>query len=557
MASVAISAALLALLCIAPAMARDGRDSHRGSNPKCNGLVADIVGTAGDDQGQDQISGTPGDDVIVSKSGDDVIAGGQGDDTICARAGDDRASGGAGDDTILGGRGDDTVFGGDGEDKLRGGKGDDELFGGRGRDDIRGGKNTDACDGGPDSDRIKSCEDSVDPPRNHAPVALDDENVTNESAEITTHPLENDTDPDADGLTVDGVDATSTKGTVSITDAGGVAYDPAGQFESLGAGDNETDTFGYTAADGRGGTDDATVTVTIVGLDDDPSAAGDTATVSQDAGPEAINVLQNDTDPDGGPKSVVSSTQPANGAVVVADDGQELTYEPDPGYCNDPGEVPTDNFEYTINGGSSATVAVTVSCDIPPLAVDDEASVDEDALPQQIPVLANDTNPDGGQLAIESVTQPAHGSVQFTGSGDDLTYEPEPDYCNEPGAEPTDTFTYTLNGGDEGEVSVEVTCFDDTPLATDDEVTVAQGSGANTIDVLLNDTDPDGNFQIESATQPADGAVVVADSGQDLTYEPDPGYCNDNGVDPPDSFIYTLSPGGSGASVSVTVSCVQ
>ena len=46
--------------------------------------------------------------------------------------------------------------------------------------------------------------------------------------------------------------------------------------------------------------------------------------------------------------------------MAIANGGLDLTYLPNPGYCND-GEV-ADSFTYTLNGGSSASVAVTVGC---------------------------------------------------------------------------------------------------------------------------------------------------------------------------------------------------
>ncbi len=121
-------------------------------------------------------------------------------------------------------------------------------------------------------------------------------------------------------------------------------------------------------------------------------------------------MLANDTDVDGGPKTIASATQPANGTVVVTGDGQSLTYEPDPNYCNDGG--PTDDFTYTLNGGSTATVSVTVTCvDDDPVAVDDAATVAEDSGATAIDVLANDTDVDGGPKTIASATQPANGTV--------------------------------------------------------------------------------------------------------------------------------------------------
>ena len=45
-------------------------------------------------------------------------------------------------------------------------------------------------------------------------------------------------------------------------------------------------------------------------------------------------------------------------------------------------------------------------------------------------MLANDTDIDGGPKAIQSVTQPGHGTVAITGGGSGLTYRPNSNYCN-------------------------------------------------------------------------------------------------------------------------------
>ncbi len=135
--------------------------------------------------------------------------------------------------------------------------------------------------------------------------------------------------------------------------------------------------------------------------------------------------------------------------------------------------------------------------------------------------------------------------------GADLTYQPDPNYCNtQPGGSP-DTFTYTLApGGSTATVRVTVTCVPDTPVAIDDTATVAEDSAATTIDVLANDDDPDPvGITIDRATQPTNGTVVVAAGGADLTYQPDPNYCNTQTGGSPDTFTYTLTPGGSTATV--------
>ena len=51
--------------------------------------------------------------------------------------------------------------------------------------------------------------------------------------------------------------------------------------------------------------------------------------MAEDSGATAIDVLANDTDADGGPKTIASVTQPANGTVVITGGGTGLTYQPD------------------------------------------------------------------------------------------------------------------------------------------------------------------------------------------------------------------------------------
>ena len=160
-------------------------------------------------------------------------------------------------------------------------------------------------------------------------------------------------------------------------------------------------------------------------------------------------MLANDTDPDGGPISIASVTQPANGTVVITGGGTGLTYEPDADYCNDPGAPADDTFTYTLApGGDTATVSMVVTCvDDGPVAVDDSATVAEDSGATAVPCWPTTPTSTAVPRRISSVTQPADGTVVITGGGTGLTYAPDADYCNDPGAPGDDTFTYTLAPG--------------------------------------------------------------------------------------------------------------
>jgi hypothetical protein len=386
------------------------------------------------------------------------------------------------------------------------------------------------------------------------PVAVDDSATVLEDAAATPiDVLANDSDGENDAFTITSV-TQPANGAVVITGGGtGLTYQPNANYCNSQVG-GTPDTFTYTLTPGG---DTATVSMTVTCVEDNPTAVDDAATVAEDSGANAINVLANDTDPDGGANTISAVTQPANGTVVITGGGTGLTYQPNANFCT---TGTPDTFTYTLSpGGSTATVSVTVTCvDDNPAAVNDSATVLEDAAATPIDVLANDTDADGGPISITSVTQPTNGAVVITGGGTGLTYQPNANYCNSISGTP-DTFTYTLTpGGSTATVSMTVTCVEDNPTAVNDSATVLEDAAATPIDVLANDTDPDGGTNtVASVTQPANGAVVITGGGTGLSYQPNANYCNSQVGGTPDTFTYTLTPGGSVATVSVTVTCVD
>ena len=124
--------------------------------------------------------------------------------------------------------------------------------------------------------------------RNDAPVAMGDQYETNEDTALTvTSPgiLANDDDVDADhvlgsNVTISTFDFFTALGaTVIVTTDGGIQYNPFGvaAIQALNAGETLDDTFRYTITDSFGASSTATVTVTILGLRDEPSAVGGAA----------------------------------------------------------------------------------------------------------------------------------------------------------------------------------------------------------------------------------------------------------------------------------------
>ncbi|MFC7493159.1 MULTISPECIES: Ig-like domain-containing protein [unclassified Nocardioides] len=486
--------------------------------------------------GPDRLRGGPGRDVICGWGGDDVLEGAGGNDVIRGGRGDDVLRGGPGDDLLRGGRGDDRLFGDGGDDELRGYVGADRLSGGNGDDDLHGYRGDDRLAGGRGTDTLRGGETER---RNHAPTGLrlspalvaENQPAGTEVGRLAA------VDPDAADThafaLVDGAGADNAAFTVA---GDRLLTARAFDFEAtqrLSVRVRATDSGGLAA------TSVLVVEVGDVAEDRSPTAVDDTVTVAEDAPATRIAVRANDTDADGGPMRIATTTRPGHGVVVVATDGTDLTYEPAADYCG------PDTFAYTLNGGSTATVSVTVSCtDDGSVVRDDSATIAEDASATAIDVLANDSDADGEALAIDAVVQPGHGTVVITGGGTALTYAPATDYCG------SDTFTYAVADASTATVSVTVTCVDDAPVAVDDTLGLTEDDPATAAGVRANDTDVDaGPMAVVSATPADHGEVVVTDAGG-VTYEPDADYCG------ADDFTYTLN-GGSTAGVAVEVACVD
>ncbi|MGC4117498.1 MAG: DUF4215 domain-containing protein [Myxococcales bacterium] len=102
---------------------------------------------------------------------------------------------------------------------------------------------------------------------------------------------------------------------------------------------------------------DQTTTVIITAVNDAPVVGNDTAQILGAAGGD-VNVLANDSDPEGDSLSVTTITQGTHGTVTIVGSGTAVHYTPAPGY------VGTDTFTYTVSdghgGSTTATVTVTV-----------------------------------------------------------------------------------------------------------------------------------------------------------------------------------------------------
>ena len=254
-------------------------------------------------------------------------------------------------------------------------------------------------------------------------------------------------------------------------------------------------------------------------------------------------------DPHGRPRRL----QPANGTVA-------LVRRRGPLHAERQLLRHADSFTYTVTDGNGATatasVDVTVTCvNDPPVAADDTATVAEDSAANPVDVLANDSfAPDAGEtLTVDRVDSARQRHGRPRPAARSATRRTPTSSAPTPSPTPSPTATAAPPPP---RSTVTVTAVNDPPVAADDTATVAEDSAANAIDVLANDTDIDGGATtVTAVTQPANGTVAITGGGAGLTYKPNANYCN--GGTPVDTFTYTLTPGGSTATVSVTVTCVD
>ncbi|PWN07633.1 hypothetical protein DDZ15_05090 [Rhodohalobacter mucosus] len=197
----------------------------------------------------------------------------------------------------------------------------------------------------------------------------------------------------------------------------------------------------------------------------------------------ATGLLANDTDPDGDPLTVQSIEAPVNGVINIATDGS-FEYTPDAGFAG------TETLTYTITDGTAtATGTVTIAVENqPPVANDDSYTTRPGTdliVDAATGLLANDTDPDGDPLTVQSIEAPANGVINIATDGS-FTYTPDAGFAG------TETLTYTITDGTAtatGIVTIEV----NDPTPTSITVSVQNGSPRITWNTGSGGTPPDIN----------------------------------------------------------------
>ena len=410
---------------------------------------------------------------------------------------------------------------------------------------------------------------------NNAPVAADDTGATDPDTKITVADgdtgtnadvLNNDTDADGNTLTVTALGTTTSDlqagfvsntlfppvfngvggGEFTFRPNGAWTFDPDGDFDDLAAGASKTASVVYQISDGNGGTDTATLRVTVtaaaaanraptVVADTGATNADDTITVADGTtGTTNADLLNNDSDEDGNTLTInqvgssASAVAVANlGKATDGSNGGEFTISANGAWSFDPdgdfddlnaGVDKTTTIYYLVSDGTATTASeltVTVTgTNRQPVPTSDTGAVNADAtlsVNAANGVLANDSDPDGDTLNVIRVGTSAGSLVNvgstttgsaggtFTVSADgSYTFDPGTSFDDlAPGATRNTQVFYLLSDGHRSALtSLRVTVTGvaaTTPVAVDDTGATDPDTRidfATAVGLLANDSDP-------------------------------------------------------------------
>lgn len=245
-----------------------------------------------------------------------------------------------------------------------------------------------------------------------------------------------------------------------------------------------------------------------------PIAENDMFTVPSGI-PSTIDILANDSDPDGGSLGILNTNIPVNGVVTT---GLFVIYQSNLGYLG------LDSFSYVISDIEGLTDSAyvylnIVTPNIPPIAETDSFMVNAGSS-DTLFLTGNDADPDNNNFIIGWQSGSANASISIL-SDSSILYTTNGSFSG------LDSFTYIIcdDGippfcSDTTSVYVEVIEINNPPIASDDFTLINQNDSIQ-VDVLFNDEEPDGQLLVLTSviTAPSSGQSAIQNGK--LFYKPD------------------------------------
>ena len=217
-------------------------------------------------------------------------------------------------------------------------------------------------------------------------------------------------------------------GTLEITADGVFFYTPNENYSG-----EDSFTYAIVSVDGQVST--ATVSLSVVPVNDAPIAQDDQLICPEDESLTSIDLVANDVDPDGDTLTVVD-VQSSNGADITFNEDGTINYKPAPNY------VGTDTLTYTVEDGAGAVSTATITVEVTPIndapvAEDFALTTTQDESINSIDVLSSASDVDGDTISMVSGESSSGGVVQINADGT-MNYTPPAGFVG------TDIVTYSI-----------------------------------------------------------------------------------------------------------------
>ena len=394
-------------------------------------------------------------------------------------------------------------------------------------------------------------------PVNDPPEAKDDtdsaeEAVTNPADTkpaqtlVTMNLLANDSDVEDGSPSIVAISDIVNATTVTNIGGGEVLVAVEGDFNGLV-------TFNYTVMDSAGATDEAAVTLTILPMNDPPTAKLDSFTINEDATP-IFSVLGNDSDPEEDTLSILEVSIPAHG--VATTNGTTISYVPTSNYYG------KDSLTYKISDGKGGVATALVNITIKP--INDAPTVSKHSSNLEKWTTLEDTTKSFHFVVADAETPVNNLIIKITSLDETLVKTTQISLSTNDAGYKTITVTPNENVHGELELKIwvsdgnlagvgvyplEIISVNDAPVVTAPSLKTKEDTP---IHASATAVDPDGDELVFDAfTTPKNGTVVVKADGS-FDYTPNKDF---NGVD---SFIIravdqTLDQKEGYATVTITV----
>ena len=405
---------------------------------------------------------------------------------------------------------------------------------------------------GEESDVAQIRVEVTEPSSNRPPTAVRDDVVIPAGGSRLVYVLSNDGDPDGDIVAL--VGHTTDHG-LTVKEVDGVGY-----LVTVAPNAPKRPVFRYQISDGKSDPVTAVVVVAVTNskvIDQPPVARTDVVEVRA-GGRVAVPVLANDYDPEGGALEVASVTTDPAAESTPGLNGQTVDIDVRPDV------ISSFTLSYTVadEGGNQASAFIEVrivpadEVNRPPIARTDLART-RSGVPIAVEVVANDSDPDGDIIAVQNIrAQPGGGTARVDNGA--IVYTPSETFSG------TDRFSYALVDAN-GEIAIGEVLVGVMPLpaqnrapeAFDDSIEVVAGSAPLVLDVLDNDSDPDGDrILVTQVGAPSSGETAVVEGGGAVEFTPPARTGAADGGPAELAFNYSIDDGRGGrasATVEVTV----